>query len=119
MRYFRKNRNRIFMVFGVLALFLIVGCATTQLGKRVQTLATWNDMLESYKYQYSVADQATRAVWKKEVWPIVKDANEAYLALDKALDKGTGIEEKRQAFLALKRKVVDLFIKYGVKRLEN
>ena len=114
----KHNINRIFMVFGVLALFLVVGCATTQLGKRMQTLATWNDMLESYKYQYSVADQATRAVWKAEVWPIVKEANDAYLTLDKALDEGAGIEEKRQAFLKLERKVIGLFLQYGIKKLE-
>jgi hypothetical protein len=115
----KHNINRLFTVLGVLALFLVVGCATTQLGKRVQTLATWNDMLESYKYQYSVADQVTKAVWKAEVWPIVKKANDAYLTLDKALDAGTGIEEKRQAFLKLERKVIDLFLRYGIKRPEN
>ena len=114
----KHNINRISMMIGVLALLLVVGCATTQLGKRVQTLATWNDMLESYKYQYSVADQATRAVWKLKVWPVVKEANDAYLTLDKALGTGTGIEEKRQAFLKLERKVINLFLQYGIKKLE-
>lgn len=101
-------------IIGIAITFAVLatapGCATNGY---LETLTAWNDMVESYEYQYQLADAATQAKWKAEIDPKIIQANDALTVWGMAVGVANQ-EEKKAAYIALEREVIGLLLEYGV-----
>ena len=108
-----KSKFRILALFVVLVM-IFTGCAYLQgaTGKSQygQTLATYNDMVDSFRYYYNAADDTTKAELNKNVRP-------ALLQLSFALDQWKVSQDdalRADSVIALQRRAISLLLQYGV-----
>lgn len=110
-----RRKVLVFALALVCVFALAVGCATTMKGKYAQSLASWNDMMDAYRYQHSLQAPEVQAKWDVEITPFLLEAS---MALDK-WGLAQNDEAKAAAFIALERQAFALLIKYGVKPEEG
>ena len=98
------------LVLIALAIVMVAACATTAKGRYGQSLASFNDLMDSYRYQYSMQDPVTQANWDAQIAPYLLEASMALDQWELAQNDAT----KEQAFITLERKALELLIKNGV-----
>lgn len=98
-------------IFLVIALcFGVMACATTMKGKYAQSLASFNDLMDSYRYQYSLQDEETQLKWDATIAPYLLEASMALDQWELAQNDST----KQAAFLTLERKAIQLLLEHGI-----
>jgi hypothetical protein len=96
----------------ILWFYLVAGgCATPPgISHYDQTLAKWNDAMDSYRYQFERQTPEVQAKWTEEINPILLQASTALNTWGEAQnDYG-----KEQAFITLQRQAFDLLAKYAI-----
>lgn len=120
----KRNLERIFYLFAIcivmLAIAMVSGACTGNINLRdpndrfMVAQEGFNSALDSYLRNYSLADPATQADWKANIWPHFQDANAALTAWDKA----TLDTNKERAYLALEDVLFDILRKYKLETPE-
>ena len=101
--------------------WLNTGCATGNIDLKkpddrfMVAQEGFNAVLGSYLRNYALADSATQAEWKKEIWPHFVEAN---TALDAWNDVRTD-PSKERAFMALEDVLFDILRKYNLEKKEG
>lgn len=120
----RRNLERIFYLFAIcivtLTIALISGGCTGNINLKdpndrfMVAQEAFNSALDSYLRNYALADPATQASWKENVWPHFQEANAALTAWDKA----TTDTNKERAYLALEDVLFDILRRYKLETPE-
>ncbi|MHC4230145.1 MAG: hypothetical protein ACYSW0_22135 [Planctomycetota bacterium] len=120
----RRNLDRIFYLFAIcivlLAIAMVSGGCTGNINLRdpndrfMVAQEGFNSALDSYLRNYALADPATQADWKANIWPHFQEANAALTAWDKA----TTDTNKERAYLALEDVLFDILRKYKLETPE-
>ena len=104
----------------LVALLLLVACATTPKQKQLLTLETFNSVYEQYLDIYDTQTDATKAEWKVKVDPYWKNASaaiDAYMAI--ADPSSTDAQKKLAIYTAAKNQALKLLMTYGVEIKED
>lgn len=109
------RRKLLLPVLVLMCLALVIGCGSTAKVRYANSLAGWNDAMDSYRFQHSLQTPEVQVEWDQKIAPHLLEAS---MALDKwGLAQTDSLKE--QAFIALERQALTLLIKYGVKPEEE
>ncbi len=68
-----------------------------------------------YLDQYDLQTPVTKAVWKAKVDPVVRQLDDAMIAVDAAYSiSSVDYTSKRTTYFAIENQLWNLFVKYGV-----
>jgi outer membrane lipoprotein-sorting protein len=98
------------LILTALALLIVVACATTPKGRYAQSLDSFDAVMDSYRYYFSMADPATQAEWNAKITPVMRQVS---FALDQWKLAQYDIA-KEQAYVNLYRQAMVLLIQYGI-----
>jgi hypothetical protein len=107
-----KKRLRLALTLCIAMAFVVScgGVAKTSKGRYAQALDQYDAVMDSFRYQHSMADTETQAKWDRSIAPILLQAGEALDNWKLAQNDVT----KEQAYLALERQFMQLLFRYGI-----
>ena len=105
-------RRSIRITLVLLMLLPLITCAhlQTSTGRYAEALATYNDLMDSYRLQYEVSDAATQTEFDKEISPVMGEMSKALSTWKKSKDDAT----KEEAWSDALYQARAALFKYGV-----
>ena len=86
------------------------GVAQTPKGRYAQALDQYDAVMDTFRYQHSMADETTQNRWDKTVAPILLQAGVVLENWKLAQNDAS----KEQAYLAIERQFMSLLFRYGI-----
>jgi len=90
----------------------LITCAhlQTSTGRYAEALATYNDLMDSYRLQYEASDAATKAEFDQKITPTMGEMSKALSTWKKSKDDAT----KEEAWSDALDQAKLLLFKYGI-----
>ncbi len=96
----------------VVLMLLPVTCAhlQTSTGRYAEALATYNDLMDSYRLQYEISDATTQAEFDQKISPVMGEMSKALSTWKKSKDDAT----KEEAWSDALYQARAALFKYGI-----
>ena len=114
--------------FAPLLIVFLVSCAfmhvitepVSQESRYFSALHQFNDLLDDYLLQYSLASPATQQKWKESLTPAFLGAGSALDIWGVALRAQTGSShEQEKVFIDARKQIITLLLEYGILEVED